>query len=209
MAIPLGYSRNVIRGHLIGGEIFEWGFWTAAAPSDDAAANSQATAVAGAYTGSIATGSAAHTFLSSGEGIDQVRVYSYPSGGPTASHVGVAALIQTGTTTATCPNQVSVVCTLQTGFSGRRNRGRVYLPCTHTSALVSGQLSSAQTTALAQFMQKFFQQVNSAIGQPTVVLSQVAGSANNLVTIRVDSRLDIQRRRANRQAPAFTQSYTI
>lgn len=209
MAIPLGYSRNVIRGHLIGGEIFEWGFWSAEAPADDAAANAQATAVATAYTTAIGTGTGPHTFLSTGESIDQVRVYSYTTGGPTAQHVGSAPLSQGGTTTATCPNQVAVVCTLQTGFSGRRNRGRCYLPCTHTSALVNGQLSSAQTTALAQFMQKFFQNVNSAVTQPVVVLSQVAGSANNVLTIRVDSRLDIQRRRANRQAPAFSQSETL
>lgn len=209
MSIPLGYSRNVIRGHLIGGEIFEWGFWSAEAPSDDAAANAQAAAVATAYTSAIGTGTGPHTFLSSGEGIDQVRVYSYTTGGPSAQHVGSAALVQTSASVATCPNQVAVVCTLQTGFSGRRNRGRVYLPCTHTSALVSGQLSSAQVTALAQFMQKFFQNVNAAVTQPIVVLSQVAGSANDVVTIRVDSRLDIQRRRANRQAPAFSQSETL
>jgi hypothetical protein len=58
-------------------------------------------------------------------------------------------------------------------------------------------------------MQKFFQLVNAAVTQPVVVLSQVAGTANDVVTIRVDSRLDIQRRRANRQAAAFTQSETL
>jgi len=209
MSIPLGYSRNVIRGHLIGGEIFEWGFWSAEAPANDGAANSQAAAVATAYTSAIGTGSAPHTFLSSGEGIDEVRVYSYTTGGPSAQHVGSAPLVQTSASTATCPNQVAVVCTLYTGFSGRRNRGRVYLPCTHTSALVSGQLSSSQVTALAQFMQKFFQNVNAAVTQPIVVLSQVAGAANDVVTIKVDSRLDIQRRRANRQAASFSQSETL
>lgn len=209
MAIPLGYSRNVIHGTLEGGEIFEWGFWIAAAPTDAAAASAQASAIATAYTSAVATGSPAHALMSTGDAITEVRVYSYPTGGPNATYVGTAPLSEAGSGTSTCPNQVAVCVTLETGLAGRRNRGRVYLPATHPGTLVAGQLGSATVTAVALFMQKFLQNVNSGVGQPVVVLSQVASLANDVTVVRIDSRLDIQRRRANRQPATFTQLETL
>lgn len=205
MAVPSGYSRNIIRGHLEGGEIFEWGFWIAEAPSNAAAANTQAAAIATAYTSSAATGTPPANFLSSTEGIDEVRVYSYVTGGTTADFVGSAPLVVAGSSVSTMPNQVAIVVTLETGFSGRRNRGRYYLPCSRLATLTLGQIPSATVTAIALNAKTFLDAVNSAAGQPVSVLSQVAGSAKPVTAVRVDSKFDIQRRRANREPASFTQ----
>jgi hypothetical protein len=107
------------------------------------------------------------------------------------------------------PNQVAIVVTLQTGFSGRRNRGRYYLPCTRLATLNLGQIPSTTVTAVALNAKAFLDAVNSAVGQPVSVLSQVAGSAKPVTGVRVDSKFDIQRRRANREAAIFTQLETL
>lgn len=198
MAIPAGYSRFVINGHLSAGEIFQIGFWSSQAPADADAANTAAAAVATAYGDQGAIG-APHSHLATGEGTDAVRCYSYPTGGPSASFVGVAPLVNSGTSTRVVPLQVAVVVTLLTGFSGRRNRGRIYTPwCLTTTA---GALTTGNASDTASWWAGFLSKVNVAT-EPghCVVLSQVAGSANDITSVRCDTRPDTQRRRADRQA---------
>lgn len=208
MAIPSGYARFMIKGTLNGGDIFEWGFWNAGAPTTAAAATAAATAVATAL-GVTSTGTTPWGLISSGEHYDEVRCYSYPAGGPTATYVGSAPASHTGGGSGSAPNQVALCVTTLTGLSGRRNRGRIYLPCTAPGTLTSGQRSSTNTDSVVTWLVDFFHAVNSGIGQPCVVLSQVAGSANNITAVRVDSKLDVQRRRANRQVTTYTKLATL
>lgn len=207
--IPSGYSRTVFHGTLENGEIFQWGFWASEAPSDAAAANTQADAARDAFAATT-SGSVPRTLLSTGSAYTGVRVYSYPNGGPDAEYVGESTITgQAGAGTGSLPNQVCVVATLLTGLAGRRNRGRIFLPC-NSSSLANGQLSSSITGGIQAWVASFVGAINSAYDPgKVVVLSQVAGSASNVTEISVDSRLDIQRRRADRETELFTVSGPI
>lgn len=194
--IPSGYSRTVLIGHLSGGEIFNTGFWTAEAPTSEDAATTQAEAFAAAWNAKVADVGHPESFLGSASGYDTLRVYSYTDTSGTASFIGEAALTNPSTSGVdSLPNQCALVATLLTGRSGRRNRGRMYLPCTKAST-TGGQITTALAGNLCAWVADFLGDCATAAGQPVVVLSQVAGTAGNITQVRIDTRVDIQRRRA-------------
>lgn len=201
MPIPLGYSRHVLSGHLPNGEKFQTGFWVSQAPSDAAAATSDAQAVAGVLNGRWATLGSPTTIMSAGAGFDTITVYSYPSGGPDASFVGQANLTgAAGTASPQLIDQMAVCCTLNTGLSGRTHRGRMFIPCNAPGTLSSGQLGTSVVSNLATWMKDTFDAVNSATSPGfVVVLSQKLGTAQRVTSVTVDSRIDIQRRRSDRE----------
>lgn len=211
MSIPSGVTKVVLQGHLTGAEIFETGFWLkGAAPISDAAASVLAAQLA-TFFGTDLKPSVV-PLITTTSGYDNLRVYGYPTGGPTAVSVGVAAIASgagTGTGQSN-PNQVSIVATLRTALAGRRNRGRMYLPA-NAANIISGQLSSAQCTSLATAVAAFFTDINSnAAGPQKVQVVSITGSVSNDVTdVSVDSKLDIQRRRANRQAATSFATHAV
>lgn len=210
MPIPLGYSRAVLSGHLRNGEIFQWGFWCSEAPTDAAAANTNAQAIATAYEGLQSTAGTPQHLIDNASGYDHVRVYSYPNGGPRAEFVGEAPITSgVGTGAGDLPNQCCIVATLETGLAGRRHRGRVYLPA-NAQQLTTGQAASGDPALYASWMVQFIRAVNSAVAPGfVVVLSQVAGSAQRVTAVTVDSRVDIQRRRADREVALHADTESV
>lgn len=211
MPIPLGYSRHVLSGHLPNGEKFQTGFWVSEAPSDAAATTADAQAVATYLNAHWADVGSPTSHLSAGGQYELVTVYSYPSGGPDASYVGTAALTGgSGTGTQSYPDQCSMCVSLHTGLSGRTHNGRMYIPYLAGGALSAGQIGSSLLNNYATWWKTTFDGINSAVSPGfTVVLSQKLGTAQRVTSLSIDSRMDIQRRRADREVVSYKATATL
>lgn len=193
MARPANLSKTVLSGFLAGGEIFQTGFWNPGALITEEIAQAAADSFAASWNGG--TNVPFLDLLSPDSGYDKVTVYSYPNPTGPAELSAEAALTGNGRNTSQHPDQCCVVVTLLTGKAGRRNRGRMFLPAngmpltSHQLTLVQAQNVADGWTALIEDTQTF----------APVVVSQVAGTANDVTSVRVDTRIDIQRRRANSQ----------
>lgn len=211
MSIPAGVSKVVLVGTLPQGEIFNTGFWTAGnVPSTQAAANSLCSAYASLVTTHLVA--AFGGYMSTLASFDRVNLYGYTAGGPTAGIQGTAAISGGAGTMSTSylPLQSAWVATLRTPYPGRSRRGRMYFPITN-HALTNWQFTQAETTALTTAVRNFLNAVNGTASSGFVsVVSQVgAGSSSGVTLVTGDSRLDIQRRRANREVELFQSSVAI
>lgn len=206
MAIPPGMYRLVMSGSMPGGEIWSSGFWVHGdAPTDTATANALAQ-LWQAELHSEEDPAFMRLFLNGycSEGVtwDTTTVYSYPDGGPHAAVIGVyEATVTGGQASAQLPNQVSLVFSLRTGGAGRRQRGRMFLPMNAVNLTTDGQISSGTATTLANSLAATFSDWNaSGDNGEVVVCSQSATAFYKVTSIIVDTRLDIQRRRAASQS---------
>lgn len=201
MSYPVDTARVVLRGTLSGGEIFETGFGVLAAGiTSEALADSYASSIAGIFAG---TGSSSWmNALDNGSHLTEVRVYGYPTGGSTATYVGAATVAATdGLSTGHLPDQTCLVLTLRTGLSGRRNRGRMYLPFTGATVTTGNLFTNTQVSAVVSMFGARLSAVNALSDTATVaVISTVGTTAHPVLTVTADQRPDVQRRRANRQA---------
>jgi len=204
MPRPTSTSRAVISGHLGGGEQFAWGFWLTSSYTSQADTQTAATTIASYFeTYAEATLKA---LLSSDSGYDKVTLYSYAAATGPADYVAEAPITTAvGTSTdASLPLQLACVVTLKTGQAGRRRRGRMYLPV-NAKALTAHQFTQAQINAIVADTATFIQNVdNSAsISGNVCVMSQVVGEKVSVTELAVDSRLDVQRRRANTEVELY------
>lgn len=144
----------------------------------------------------------ANDFWSNLTNLDTVNAYHYPGGTTKADAVGafVPPVPKAGVGTAHLPNQCALVTTLQTGLAGRRNRGRMYLPVTGVTVQPTAQLSIGQATEVNNGWQTFFNDVNASDTGGIVVVSTTGSVAHDVTGVKTDTRLDIQRRRAEQQA---------
>jgi hypothetical protein len=208
MAIPSGVCRVSLVGTLGSDEVFDTSFWTLGGAGSLADAQFIADGVAGLIKG---TGAFTNTLsLLAGPGqYSQVRVYAYPTGGPSATWVAEASLELTGTGTTAMPYQTCAVVSLRTAESGRSARGRMYLPATGIGVGSDHQMSSTFVPDLAEEWATLLTAVDNLVapdgGNPSVVVvSQTRTNTLIVDRVIVDSRLDIQRRRANKQQPSTT-----
>jgi hypothetical protein len=211
MAMPANTVRNVIRGTLAGGEIFQTSFMTVglAPTSED---------LAQAYSDSLRDRWLAHlptllNMINSGCAYDGVTIYAYPAGGTAATFTASTdfATPQIGTGNAILPDQVCLVMTLLTGAAGRRNRGRMYLPATGVTMAAGGLVSATQVATWVTGVESIFSDINGQapnMGGVSVVSN--VGTTSRLVTsVRSDQRADIQRRRANKQVTGATSEQPV
>jgi hypothetical protein len=95
-----------------------------------------------------------------------------------------------------------VCVSLLTAVAGRRARGRVYLPANVISVDQSGNYQPNQLGGLAIWFADFLTGLNSTeTPQHVGVLSQKFGTFQSVNVVKIDSKPDIQRRRANKQTP--------
>lgn len=198
MAIPAGTARLSFHGTLQGGqEIWQTSLWVVA----DAV--SQAAADALAADGSAAWASAGMTtdLLTNQDTYTGCTAYVYTSGGGAADRVGTAPASTAGTGTTYNPLQVSYVVTLESSRAGRHGKGRMYLPNRKVQIDSTGLISGTNTTLLVTDAQQLIQALNARTPSTIcVVVSQTLGDFADIVAVSGDQRLDIQRRRANRQS---------
>lgn len=202
MPRPAFHLKVNLTGTLVNGEEFQTGFWVAyTLPAfTQAELQSFADDVATAFT---ANSAGIRNLLSSTSEYGEVRVYEYTAAGPApATKIAVAdlSLAGTGSGAGLLPNQVALVATLRTALVGRRYRGRMYFPA-NASVLVAHQFSQAQIDAVASDVATFFGAVNDIDShEPRVSVVSGVGSTSVPVTgIGVDSRADVQRRRAEQE----------
>jgi hypothetical protein len=198
--------RLVLHGRLNGGEI-----WTCSVDANGGTPPADQAAFQDAVDGVVASGTfnglvawlASHN--NAGFHLDGLTGYyyaDYPIAATfTAEHVLSTAGSGSG---AVLPNQVSLVATKLTGSAGRRNRGRMYLPFTAFNLAANGELLQADCDDASSAVVDFINAVNDVYSPDGACVASVVGSTTRPITqIKVDSRPDIQRRRANSQAVAF------
>ena len=211
MAIPADSTRVVFVGHLGSSEQFNVSFWlTGAAPISDASASDEANIHATDFASSTLD-TAMASLLSADCGVDKIQVYGYVSGGSRATSVGQKVLTTpvVGTGSGNHAFQIALVATTLTANSGRRTRGRMYFPACGISP-ATHVAPTAVVDALSLGLSDFFTKTNAnpAIGRVAVV-SSTSTSAARITTIRVDNKIDIQRRRANKQGSNYAKVTTV
>lgn len=194
-------------GHLPRGEEFTVGFWLAiAAPVIDfVTANQVAADLAALIEADHDTGPV--DLITTNAGYDELRCYFYgATPGDTADYIGAAPL-----TTMTgqaggggMPLQVSLTMTFETGLPGASRRGRCYVPAIG-AGLSQGQLTQADLDAQTAWWKNLFDDIAAStdFDANAVVMSRKLGVASAVNAVSADSRLDIQRRRANKESETY------
>lgn len=206
-----GYSRSTFYGHLPSGEIFNWSLWANQAPIGPAATQVQANnfAAEAKVVGTGVNNLAPWLMLGPDSGLDGVRVYSYQEDNTKATNIADASIAKVGSSGATSllPNQCAVVVTLKTALAGRRHQGRIYLPLVKYGLSSQGQLGTSDVQGFAGWFAEFITRLNSHIGAQKIgVLSRVGMNRTPpldptfqaITSVTVDSKVDVQRRRANK-----------
>ena len=204
----------VFGGQLPGGEQWQSGFWVqGAVPADAGTANELAGLWKAQLSASDDSGAMRlqMTLNPSSVTMDYVRVYPYPTGGPVAPFVGEASATLVGTGFPTLPNQACVVLTLLTNLSGRRHRGRMYLPAQKLSlAGANGQAAQGDIDTIVDGWTTCFSDWNESGDNGHITVVSATGSiASTVTSLRARSRLDVQRRRANKQSVFYTKSEAL
>lgn len=207
MAIPSGVARCSLTGVFGAGDIFDVSFWADGIvmnSNSDAAAAATTLATAFAATG---VASALKGAIGSNDAFTGASVYCYPTGGPTATYIGHASIASgVGSSTAQGPLQNSLVATYITSVAGRRHTGRSYLPYTGGQYNAAGNnVSSSALSALLTgwvLLLNNFMAANS--GSAITVVSSKGSSQTHVTQVRMDSKVDTQRRRSNRQHAVTT-----
>lgn len=201
MSIAIPSARVSLEGQLPGSELFVTSFWVAPAFHDQAGLNAALAAVGSHFSPNE---SAFLDLCNPSTVYTTVRIGYYAANATSQLFSGEAAIPGgggNGTGPQVLPNQAALCLTLRTPQTGRRYRGRMYLPATGAAlALPAGNVDPAKALAVCNKAKAFFDALNAdpAVGIVSVA-SQAAGILTRVNRVGVDTRLDIQRRRANRQ----------
>jgi hypothetical protein len=142
--------------------------------------------------------------------VQSVKLLYYPSNTGAASLVAISTVAAfTGSNTAICPPQVSVVASLRTTAAGRSGRGRMYVPYRTSSVNPSGLLSAAAYTAVGAFVNNLKSSViqslsTASIAATWVVWSHKLGAGQPVSTILIGNHCDTQRRRNANDVESYT-----
>lgn len=198
MGIPAGVNRVSFHGTLGGGqEIWQYSIWAARDITNQAGADDLAS---DAYTAWAATNLLALT-LASQDTMDGVTAYCYPTGGSAATFIGTAGTSGPGSTTVRNPMQAALVATMETATAGRHGKGRIYLPCRITALGTDSLISVANRDSILSQVVSLVSALNASAPSTVMsVVSQTTTAVHNITAVSMDQRMDIQRRRANRQS---------
>jgi hypothetical protein len=118
--------------------------------------------------------------------------------------------ISTGTRQVVMPSQVAVAVTLGTGYPGASNRGRFYWPGLGAGVAQNGRQGNIDTQALATDVAGWIPELEGAgasVITPSLrlnVLSTTKATAKPVTEVRIGDRLDIQRRRADKEKETYS-----
>lgn len=206
MPIPAGVCRIVLYGTFGTGDIWETGFWMDdTGVTDSATATALALTIGGTLNSADASGAmrvTAANLLDDFSVWIGVRVYVYVTPGPKSTAIGeyVLPTPRVGGKVISKPNQVALCMTLRTALAGRRHRGRMYLPATGVDIdTQDGQVSQANLNTVLTSWVTAFSDINDSDAGRIVVVSTQGSAATPVSSLTIDSKLDIQRRRANRE----------
>lgn len=208
MAVPTpAHVRINIIGTLPGNEVFAFGFDSLGEAGNQTTLDANTAAVKTYLQGSTGSVLDLKSLLNNLSAFTQVKGYSYGAGATSASFISTQFLNVAGTGTIIHPNQVALVASLRSVTAGRRSRGRMYLPANGIPLAGQAQVNNAVVTAVATAVKDLLKAQGSAIDP--VVISRVAQAAYPVRQVVVDSRLDTQRGRANKQASLFVGTQAV
>jgi len=215
VAIPARCIKLTFKGNLQGGEVFAHSlYFQQGTQPTQAELNAWVTNAATTFNSLIGT-STIKSFYPTTTSYLTVTAYSY-AGGPAADLVAGPANLATfvGTGSNSLPNQCASVISVLTGIPGRSFRGRFYLPGPQTGALATtGQIGSASITPLLNGWASFCLGMETGgLGQPAGVFGVVSATRTQFTAatqLRMDSRVDVQRRRGNKQVVTNSQLASV
>lgn len=215
MGIPANTARVVLSGGLPAGEIWSTGFWLADLPPqtipqlDDMAELVYATLIQNSPEGGMTA--TLDTLMNGLSNWQKVTVYQYNGTGDHADGMGSYTISPAlaGSKGFGMPNQVACCMTTQTTLPGRRYRGRLYLPATGAGTDETGQISSTDAVKLANAWAESFSSLNVSTNGTVMVVSNVGSTVTPVSAVRVDTRLDIMRSRANKQVAAYSHTAPV
>jgi hypothetical protein len=154
------------------------------------------------------------TRITASQSFDDLALYQYAAApGPSnaLAHI-VPPNGGAGTGAPGHPLQVSAVASIGTGSASRRKRGRMYLPGHCTALGADLQFTQAECNSLRDAATNYLASALAGLRASLaggdvirhVVFSPTGGLSTDSTSVIVDSRPDIQRRRANKQEIART-----
>lgn len=219
--IPNDVVRFAISGKTAGAERWECSLWFKPTtigvhvPSSNADANDALDAMTTGDEWDALVGALVSMIQASG-GADTAKLYCYPSGGPTASAIASKHLTVAGTgSTGTTPLQTCMVATLLTGQAGRSYRGRIYVPAPNAAIGTDHQFTTGFTDVVGNGLADYLTWIKTADilgsdeGMYGSVVSVQRSVATPITSVRVDTKPDVQRRRAKSLTPTTTTSYPV
>lgn len=206
MAVNVATIRFVLSGTLPGGEIFSTGFRTFAIgdllPATlSAALDSVATFLASAAAAPI------RQALVTPFAYTRLDAYGYPANSNAATSQATKSINVVGQGTQVHPNQVAICATILTGLAGRRHKGRMYFPANGVALGNNGNMATPSPQDLATAVARLLESPNA--NAIPVVASPTAGTASLVSAVRVDSRPDVIRGRANKQGGQSSASAAV
>lgn len=144
--------------------------------------------------------------ISPASSISRRDAYFHPSDtGPAAFAASDTSGGGAGTASLIHPPQTAIVVSLLTGFTGRRNRGRFYLPgLAVPTDTTTGRIASTQVDAISLDAGNFINSVNGITLAANAVGCAVMPTGDIVTQILVDNVFDTQRRRRNKIGPTHT-----
>lgn len=197
-----------INGTLGQGEVFSFGFWVDTLKSFTQASFAAANlAMTNAFVAnSILT---LRSYVDAAASYAEVRSYYYGStaGQPAEFIASTAIGSGAGVGTGSNPLQTCVVASLRSAVLTGRGRGRMYIPFTGR-ALANHEVDSATCTTIANAVKSMLADASAnmtagSASEGPIVWSPTSSAANLVNNIIVDSRTDVQRRRAGKQTVLF------
>lgn len=139
---------------------------------------------------------------------NHLAVYYYPPNSDVATEQAEGSLgVFVGLGSNSIPTQSSVVLSLRTGLPGRVNKGRLYWPATGP-ALTSHQIASALAGTLASTTATAIAGINALTldgdNATVAVATSLRDFPADVTQVVVDSRVDTQRRRADKTPALYT-----
>lgn len=197
-----GTVKFIIGGTLAGGETFAWGYQCLGDPGmSQSALDSFNGAASAALTNNFLT-TAVKALIPTTTVYRSVKTYLYGGGTSTIlqSINNLTPVAGTGAS-APLPNQCALVVTLKSGIPGRSNRGRSYLPLGCAGVITGdGQLSAANAQVVATAFASMLSAMKTGIAPiPPVISSSTKSASKPITSVSVDTKFDVQRRRARSQ----------
>jgi len=212
VALPYAHIKVVQYGTILGSQAWSTGFTMAAAGNFDVPAASSLAAFLTAKDAAFqawwtATGSARSQNTSSLTYVG-VKAYAYQVGATVATtqsdHPFATAL--TGLGSPFLPTQSCIVSSLLSGFSGRKNRGRRYIPAIGATLSAGHKLASAVVDPLVAAEVALIQALNGTTIEGDgygVIIGSNQAVPPLVSAVRMDNEVDIQRRRADKIAATY------
>lgn len=210
MPKPYLYLRMAVQGTIDSAQ--SWSVGLSINPNGAAYSQSVLTAYAAALAPSLTTFFTGFApYCDSGTVVNDITVYQYDAGAPSAGVQGRFNYVTkpVGSSSTKLDSRMSMVASLLSATSGRAGRGRIYLPGAGV-AMTNRQFSAGPVGAIAPLVAAWIRAINLVnIGStsPGTVCIAGASALMPVTTVRIDSKVDTQRRRSDK-LPATSQVST-